>query len=146
LIIRVELWAEVKPTEDIEKVKTAITNLCPPVTFEVTHQKQQTTILEGHATGPETIAMLAKKFREHRILQAVRNQLLNLVQNQTLVFGMQRQAAYANRFHLCDVNDSSAMGPIRVKITATHIHDVIDYISPETVKGKPKFRKNLKLE
>lgn len=145
-IIRVKLWAEVKPTEDIEKIKTAIKNLCPPASFKVTQQDHQRTILEGHATGAEAIATLAKKFREQRILQAVRNQLLQLVQDNVIVFGMQRQAAFANRFHLCDLDDYSAMGPIQVKITATHMQDVIDYISPPTVKGKPQFRKNLKLE
>ena len=140
------MWAEIQPTEDIEKVKAAISNLCPPATFKVTHPNQQGPILEGYASGPEAIATLAKKFREQRILQAVRNQLLQLVQDNLLVFGMQRQAALANRFHLCDVNDSSAMGPILVKITATHMQDIIDYISPATEKGKPQFRKNLKLE
>ena len=124
----------------------AISNLCPPATFKITHPNQQGIILEGYASGPEAIATLAKKFRDQRILQAVRNQLLQLIQDNLLVFGMQRQAALANRFHLCDVNDSSAMGPIQVEITATHIQDIIDYISPATVKGKPQFRKNLKLE
>jgi len=146
LIIKVKLWAEIHLTEDIEKVKTAISNLCPPATFKVTRHNQQGTILEGHATGPEAIATFAKKFREHRILQAVRNQFLQLVKENQLVFGMQRQAAFANRFHLCDVNDFSAMGPIHVRITATHMQDIIDYISPTTVKGKPQFRQNLILE
>ena len=141
-----KLWAKVKPTEDIEKVKSAMLNLWPPATFKVISQNHQGTFLEGYANGPEAIATLSKKFREQRILQAVRNQLLNLVEENMVIFGMQRQAAYANRFHLCDLNDYSAMGPIQVKITANYIHDIIDYISPPTEKGKPQFRKNLRLE
>lgn len=135
-----------QPTEDIEKVKTAIMNLCPTATFKGTHHEEHGNILEAHATGPESITTFAQKFREQRILQAVRNQLLQLVQDNMLTFGMQRQAAFVNRFHLCDLNDTTAMGPIHVKITATHMQDIIDYISPATVKGKPQFRKNLQLE
>lgn len=102
-------------------------------------------VLVGKATGPESIAMFAKKFREQRILEAVRQQLLKALKNNSIVFGMQRQAAFMNRFHLCDLDDYSAMGPIRVKIHATHIQDVIDYISPPTIKGKPQLRNDLQL-
>ncbi|MFX0169173.1 MAG: RNA-binding domain-containing protein [Candidatus Hodarchaeota archaeon] len=146
VIISVNLWAKVKPTEDIEKVKQAFLNLCPPATIKVIQNSHQGTVLEGHATGVESISQLAKKFREQRILQAVRNQLLAAVQENSIMFGMQRQAAFANRFHLCDLDDYSAMGPIHVKISADHIRDVIDYISPPTMKGKPQFQKGLKLE
>ncbi len=103
-------------------------------------------ILEGVATGRESIDAFARKFREQRILEAVRKQLLNALHNGAIVFGMQRQAAYANRFHLCELDDYSAMGPISVEIRANNIRDVIDYISPPTLRGKPQFRKDLKLE
>ena len=145
-MISIKLWADVKSTEDVEKVKQAILNLSPPATIQVAQNNHQGITLEGHATGVESIATLAKKFREQRILQAVRNQLLTLIQEDSILFGMQRQAAFVNRFHLCNLDDYSAMGPIRVEITANHIRDVIDYISPPTVKGKPQFKQGLKLE
>lgn len=140
------MWADVKPTEDIEKVKQALLNLCPPASIEVFQEPEKTTTMKGYATGPESIATFAKKFREQRILEAVRQQLLKSVQNNELVFAVQRQAAFVNRFHLCDLTDYTATGPIRVEIQANNIQDVIDYISPPTIKGRPKFRNNLKLE
>jgi predicted RNA binding protein with dsRBD fold (UPF0201 family) len=103
-------------------------------------------MLEGDSTGPESVAAFAKKFREQRILEAVRQRFLKSLQNNTLVFWMQRQAAFMNRFHLSEENDISGMGPIRVEIQAKNMQDVIDHIAPPTVKGKPQFRKNLKLE
>ncbi len=90
--------------------------------------------------------MFAKKFREQRILEAVRKQLLKSLQNNSVVFGMQRQAAFMNRFHLCGLGDYSAMGPIRIEIQANNIEDVIDYVSPPTIKGKPQLRKDFQLE
>ena len=90
--------------------------------------------------------MFAKKFREQRILEAVRKKLLKSIRNNAIVFGMQRQAALMNRFHLCDLDDYSAMGPIRVEIQAMNIQDVIDFISPPTLKGKPQLRHDLQLE
>jgi len=140
------LWADIKPTEDIKKVKQALLNLCPLASIEVFREPENITKMKGYATGPESIATLAKKFREQRILEAVRQQLLKSVQNNQLVFAVQRQAAFVNRFHLCDLTDYTAMGPIRVEIRANNIQDVIDYISPPTFKGKPKFRNDLKLE
>lgn len=127
-------------------MKQALTNLCPPATIEIMEDTEQGIILKGSATGAKAITTLAQKFREQRILQAVRQRLLKLVQNGSLIFGMQRQAAFMNRFHLCNLDDYSALGPIRVEIHAINIQDIIDYISPPTLKGKPQFRKDLKLE
>ncbi|MFW9935041.1 MAG: hypothetical protein ACFFDU_05995 [Candidatus Thorarchaeota archaeon] len=120
--------------------------MCASVNCEIKQDPEFGTVLIGKATGPESIAMLAKKFREQRILEAVRQRLLKSMHNNSVVFGIQRQAAVVNRFHLCDLDDYSAMGPIRVEIQATNIEDVIDYISPPTVKGKPQLRKNLQLK
>lgn len=145
-IIKTKLWADIKPTENVTKLKKAFENLCPPVISETKPETEYGAVLIGNATGPESIAMFAKKFREQRILEAVRQQLLKSVNDHVIVFGMQRQAAFMNRFHLCDLDDFSAMGPIRVEIYAENIQDVIDFISPPTVKGKPQLRNNLKLE
>jgi predicted RNA binding protein with dsRBD fold (UPF0201 family) len=130
----------------VKKVQKAFENLCPPVISETRPDSEYGIVLVGKATGPESIAMFAKKFREQRILEAVRKQFLKAVTDDVLVFGMLRQAAFMNRFHLCDLDDYSAMGPIQVEIHAENIQDVIDYISPATMKGKPQVRKGLKLE
>ena len=140
------LWAVVHPTENLQKVQQAFENLCPPITCKLKEDPEFGAVLIGTATGPESIATLAKKFREQRILEAVRQQLLKSLQNGSIVFGMQRQAAYMNRFHLCDLDEYSAMGPIRVEIHANNIQDVIDHISPPTMKGKPQFRDYLQLD
>ncbi len=130
----------------MKKVQKAFENLCPPVIAETRSDPEFGNVLIGKANGPESIAMFARKFREQRILEAVRQQLLKSVNGNLLVFGMQRQAALMNRFHLCDLDDYSAMGPIRVEIQADYIQDVIDFISPPTMKGKPQVRNDLKLE
>ena len=145
-IIHFRLWADIKPTEDLEKVKLAFKNLCPPITIDTDKDSKNRIILKGFATGSESITTLAKKFREQRILEAVRQRFMKSLQNDTLVFWVQRQAAFMNRFHLSDENDVSGMGPIRVEIQANNLQDVIDYVAPPTVKGKPQFRKDLKLE
>lgn len=130
----------------MKKVQRAFENLCPPITSEIKEDPEFGAVLIGRATGPESIAVFAKKFREQRILEAVRQQLLKSLQNGSILFGMQRQAAFMNRFHLCDLDDYSAMGPIRVEIQANNIQDVIDYISPPTVKGKPQIRNDVQLD
>ena len=145
-MITVVLTAEVKPTENVENVKHAFLNISPNVQFSLTEGFSGIMILQGNAQGPDAIAVLARKFREQRILEAVRQVLLKSIKNEMIVFDLHRQAALMDRFHLSDLNDVSAMGPIRVEIRANNLHDVIDYIAPPTIKGKPQVRKNLKLE
>ncbi|MFX1563978.1 MAG: RNA-binding domain-containing protein [Promethearchaeota archaeon] len=145
-MITVILSAELKATEDEQKVQEALMNICPTAKIEIISNVTGRQILQGKATGPEAIDTLAKKFREQRILEAVRHSLLKRVENNTLVFGIARQAALVNRFHLCELDDISAMGPIRIEIHAKRIYDLIDYICPPTVKGKPQFRRDIRLE
>lgn len=145
-MITVVLKADIKPTEDIEKVKEAVLNICPPAHIEVIHRTSDSVFLQGTAQGQEAIEILAKKFRDQHILEAVRQAFLKTLESGSLIFGIHRQAALMGRFHLCDLSDISAMGPIRVEIRAKNLRDIIDYISPATIKGKPQYRKDLILE
>ncbi len=143
LIVR--LSADEKPTENEDKVRRALLNVCPSARIEASRDESGVTILRGQAEGPEVLSNLAEKFRDQRILEAVRQVFLKCVERGTLVFGIHRQAALMNRFHLCDLDDISAMGPIRVEISADNLADVVDYLTPPTVRGKPQFRQDLKL-
>jgi len=145
-LITLLLLAEVKATEDPEKVREALLNICPSAQIEIIQEASGSTVMKGRAEGPEALTHLAKKFSEERILEAVRQVLIKSVKDNTLSFALHRQAALMGRIHLCDPDDISAMGPIHVEIRAQNISDVIDYISPPTVDGKPQLRKNLKLE
>ena len=145
-MITLLLIAEVKATEDLEKVQKALLNICPSAQIEVSSDPSGSTMIRGRAEGPEALTHLAKKFGEERILEAVRQVLIKSVKGNILSFALHRQAAFMGRIHLCDPDDISAMGPIRVEIHAQNISDVIDYISPPTIDGKPQIRRNLKLE
>ena len=145
-IIVITLSADVKPTEDVEKVQQAIHNICPIAETEIIESANNVTLVKGRAKGPEAIKLLARKFRDQRILEAVRHCFLKNMTNNALIFGLHRQAAFMGRFHLSDLDDVSAMGPICVEIQAKNLQDVIDYISPPTIKGKPRYRKDLQLE
>jgi len=145
-MITTRLSADVKATESVEKVRQALQNICPSAQIETCRDESGTVILRGEVVGPEALSNLAKKFRDQRILEAVRQVFLKSVETGTLVFGLHRQAALMNRFHLCALDDTSAMGPIRVEISAENLADVVDYLTPPTVKGKPQFRQDLELK
>jgi predicted RNA binding protein with dsRBD fold (UPF0201 family) len=145
-MITLILEADVKPTENIEKIKKAMLNISPSAQFEKLPSDASSEKLRAKAIGVEAISVLAKKFRDQRIIEAVRQVLLKSIHDNHVVFGMHRQAAFVNRFHICDMDDYSAMGPICVRISAENIHDIIDYISPPTTAGKPQYRTDLKLE
>jgi predicted RNA binding protein with dsRBD fold (UPF0201 family) len=144
-MIAILLSADVKATENVEKVRTALQKVCPSAQIESSRDESGTVVLRAEATGPEALSHLAKKLRDQRILQAVRQVFLKSTETGRLVFGIHRQAALMNRFHLCDLDDISGMGPIRVEISAENLADVIDYLAPPTVKGKPQFRQDLNL-
>lgn len=145
-MIIILLHADVKATENLEKVREALLNICPTAEIKISQDSSGITLLQGSATGTEALATLVRKFREERILEAVRRVFLKQVEEDALVFGIHRQAAFVGRLHLCNLDDTSATGPIRVEIRAKNILDVIDFIAPPTLKGKPQTRGNLHLE
>jgi predicted RNA binding protein with dsRBD fold (UPF0201 family) len=144
-MITILLSADLKATEDEEKVRAALRNVCPSAQIETHRDESGTMTLRAQAKGSDALSHLAKKLRDQRILEAVRQVLLKNMDKQRLVFGVHRQAALMNRVHLCDLDDISGMGPIRVEISAENLPDVIDYLAPPTIKGKPQFRENLDL-
>ncbi len=145
-MIVILLHADLKATENLEKVREALLNICPIAEIKISQDSSGITHLEGSATGAEALATLVRKFREERILEAVRQVFLKQIEEGALVFGIHRQAAFVGRVHLCNLDDVSATGPIRVEIRAKHILDIIDFIAPPTLKGKPQHRENLQLE
>jgi predicted RNA binding protein with dsRBD fold (UPF0201 family) len=145
-MIVILLLADIKATENPRKIREALLNICPVAEIKSVQDPSGTTFLQGSATGPEALATLARKFREGRILEAVRRVFLKQINEDVLIFGIHRQAAYMDRLHICNLDDVSATGPIRVEIRAKNLLDIIDFVAPPTLKGKPQHRGNLQLE
>ncbi|RLI10637.1 hypothetical protein DRO42_00580 [Candidatus Bathyarchaeota archaeon] len=113
---RVEIAVEavVNPTESVEKVERAVRNVLGDVDLKQ-HTRGNTTVLECHMNGVESLRHLREQLRRARIRGAARALLTRSTQGSTLIFGLNRQAAYAGRVSFYHSREAP-LGPIKITI------------------------------
>ncbi|MGD0819066.1 MAG: RNA-binding domain-containing protein [Methanomassiliicoccales archaeon] len=114
-----------RPTEEAEKVRTAILNLFPD---------SEITIGQGEVVA-KTVSLDRFKtmIRNQRILDSIRHSLLAGVSSGCTVISLNKQAAFVDRVSLSE--GRTALGNIEVTIESEGIERLIDVVAPRTVDG-----------
>ncbi|MCE4603836.1 MAG: hypothetical protein F7B20_02580 [Aeropyrum sp.] len=140
---RVIVEAEVRPTEDREKVLKAVKNIIEPdiVRFERVGRVE---VLVAESNSLSSLARLHSMLRAERILDAARSALRKGIQGEDrLVVHLHKQAAYTGRISFVGGDHESPMGAIRLTIEYRRVKDVIDWLAPPTVRGRPVFQRDM---
>ncbi len=111
--ISIHVRADIRPTESLEKVQVAISNLFGDIELHVTSSDQSA--VEGFLEGLVSLQVLRKLLRRLSIKDAARTVFLKNLNGNALTFSLNKQAAYAGRVSFHNSDDSS-LGPIRVLI------------------------------
>jgi len=136
--IRLEVRAEIYPTEDVRKVLQAINTIIPfdeeRDDVEIVGNDVKTVIVrkEGH----EALIKLRSSFRSNRILDTARSLLLSR-SGRLRPLKFHKQAAYSGKVRLCDEDDISPLGVIILRIEYGGDPLILaNWLSPQTEKGK----------
>ena len=127
--VRVEV--DVNPTEDLEKVKSAVENIFGTVEFEV-KPKERGSLLIAQAKGEGGLAKLYNLLRRERIRDATRGVLFEGLSKKTITFWLNKQVAYAGHISFSKPVGESPLGPIRVQISCDNPRELIDWLAPKT--------------
>jgi predicted RNA binding protein with dsRBD fold (UPF0201 family) len=131
IIVHVE--AQVNPTEDEEKVKTAINNIVGNATFTST-EAFRGSILKAEAQGQESLIKFRSALRNDRIRDAARKLLYRAISDNKISFCLNKQVAFAGHISFSEEAAESPLGPIRVTIEASNPIQVIDWLAEKTDK------------
>jgi len=142
LQVKIVVEAEVRPTEDEEKVKRAVLNFFTPSSIKV-EERGRGRVLIAEAEGPEALQKLHSKLREQRILDAARSMIIRWSSEDRVVFYLHKQAAFMNYITFCLPEGESPLGPIKVEILESNVKAVIDWLAPPTSRGKPLFEREV---
>jgi predicted RNA binding protein with dsRBD fold (UPF0201 family) len=104
--IQVDLETEVHPTESVEKVRRALTNLFPDAVFEDVHDG----LLRATATS---LDKLKERFASQAIRDASRRVLLRGIRPGHIYFSLAKQPAFVNRVNF---GEDGPLGDIYVII------------------------------
>ena len=136
--------AEVRPTEDLRKVKEAILNVFTPDLIEVVDEDSYKRVV-ARAFSFKSLIKLHSKLRQERILDAARGYLVKGSLRDMLIFKINKQAAYIGKVSFVDSDSESPMGPITFIITTYNVRDVIDWLAPPTKMGRPLYERPMPL-
>ncbi len=141
---KIEVSVPVYPSEDIDKVKQAVSNLLETPNFNELRTNAVTyltCILEERAELDKLREMLGKE----RIRNAARRLLRKNRSKDRLVFFLNKQAAYVGRVSFSEAHGESPLGPIQFKVESDDIDSLIDWLAPRVFR-KPNRRSKRKIK
>jgi hypothetical protein len=127
--LRIE--AEVNPTEDLEKVQSAIIRLFEPLKFQTKTVSQQTYVT-AESSEPEPLAKFGLLLQKEQIRSAARRILLQGMTDRKITFFLNKQVAAAGHISFCKPSAESPLGPIKVEVDSTDPIELVDWLAPRT--------------
>jgi predicted RNA binding protein with dsRBD fold (UPF0201 family) len=129
--VNVHVEVEVKPTEDVEKVKRAVENIFGSVEFEV-KPKGWESLFTAKIKGINGLTKLYNLLRRERIRDATRGVLFDGLDEKSIVFYLNKQVAYAGHVSFSKPMAESPLGPIKVQIRCDNPRELIEWLAPKT--------------
>jgi uncharacterized protein len=120
--------ADLRPTEDLEKVKRALTNLFSG-DIEVKGNVGDYGSVRLSGEGQASLERFKIIIQRDRIRAAARAQLFRGMTEQQLVVHLNKQVAYAGHVSFSAPEGESPLGPIRLTIKSDHPVGVIDWLT-----------------
>ena len=131
--VQIRVEAEVNPTEDLEKVKTAVENMFGPLDLEV-KDKPWGQLLTVRLSGLQGLTKLSNLFKREQILAASRKVLRSSIDNNSITFYLNKQVAYAGHVSFSQQSHESPLGPITVKIDCEDPKKLVNWLAPRPIK------------
>ena len=137
-MVQVKVWARVGPTEDLALVEEALSGFFPIIEFRLSEVNEvNKKIMEGRGKGREVLESIKQKIWARQILDTAREMLLRRIDGDVTELFIHKQAAYAGRLVLVNRDKESPLGAIHIEIQSGKLEELIDWIAPETFKGRP---------
>lgn len=130
--MRVLIRARIYPTESVEKVRRAVENLFPGLSYRV-EEKGEERYLLATGEGSSCLEKLHLRLREQRILDAARAVMLTSLRGDRVSFRLNKQAAFAGYVNF---SEESPLGSIEVEIVDEEVAGIVEWLAPRTVEGR----------
>ena len=120
----IQIFCEINPSEDPEKVKLAVNNIFPDMELETSD-----TQITGKTNNFSVLSAISKSIREKNIKNTYQRILKNNNDGESTWFYLNKQAAFVDTVALCSEVNESSLGPIKVILRSNDIEQVIESIT-----------------
>ena len=120
---KISVYCNINESEDVNKVKTTISNILTDMD-ETTDDSS----FVANSNNYESLTKIYEAMRTRKTKTAYRRHLMRNMTEDSTWFYLNKQAAFTNVIALCDEEDQSPLGPIKVVLHSKNIEDVIDWL------------------
>ena len=123
LSCKIEMFCTVNPSESIEKIEKAISNIFP---YSIINNSN----LAIHAQSKElrSFEKIYQFIHNNKLQKNYLRSLEDHLQDDTTWFYLNKQAAFVEQIAICEESNESPLGPIKVTITSSNIDTIIDWL------------------
>lgn len=121
--MRLEVRAPINPTEDSEKVVRCIKNIFK---IDVFIERNEAV---GVSEDMSSLENLKRLIRQRRIRAAAKAVMRSGVEGDTIIFHLNKQAAYVKKVSFSSPENESPLGTLSVKIETDDPHGLIDWLT-----------------
>ena len=122
LSCKIEMFCTVNPSESIEKIEKAISNIFP---YSIINNNNLS--INAQSKELRSFEKIYQFIHNNKLQKNYLRSLEDHLQDDTTWFYLNKQAAFASVITLCDEADQSSLGPITVVLRSKNIEDVIDW-------------------
>ena len=120
----IQIFCAINPSEDPDKVKTAVNNIFPEIKLDVSE-----TEISGKTNNFSILSQISKSIREKNIRNTYQRILKRNNDGDSTWFYLNKQAAFVDVVALCSEADESALGPIKIVLNSNNIEGIIEKLA-----------------
>ena len=122
----IEISCPIYPSEDPEKVRTAVLKVFPDASLEESE--------DGIRGTSQSLDRFSKQIRKQKILDTTRSVMIHGKRGDRTRFFLNKQVAFVGKISFCE--EKTILGTIKVVVIDEDIDELIDKVAPVTVDGE----------
>jgi len=123
LSCKIEIFCTINPSESIEKIEIAISNIFP---YSII--KNNNFSINAQSKELRSFEKIYQFIQNNKLQKNYLRSLEDNLQGNTTWFYLNKQAAFVEQIAICEESDESPLGPIKVIISSSNIDAIIDWI------------------
>ncbi|MBT8251906.1 MAG: hypothetical protein HKM23_01010 [Nitrosopumilus sp.] len=121
---KIEMFCSVNPSEDSQKIINTISNIFPLSNIEF-----QNFSVVASSRDLRSFEKIYEAIHNKRSQKTYRKYLEKNYENSSTWFYLNKQAAYVGKIAICEQDEESPLGPIKVVISSPDLDRIIEWIA-----------------
>ena len=121
---KIDVYCSINPSEDPHKVEHAVSNIIPDLEIKIDRYS-----LRGTSKNIESLLKIYEIIHSRQSQKNYGRQLKKNTDEDSTWFYLNKQAAFVNSIALCENDEESPLGPIKVLLHSKNIERIIEWLT-----------------